>query len=150
MSKKIKKNSRMTSASETAPVIVDCPPELGPVARQEWDRVAPVLTASDRLDPLGRSLLAVYCVAYAAWLDATMTLQAYGSIMKSPNGHPIQSPAVSIVNQQADIMIRIALQFGFTPAARVRLPKASKEPSWLEGVHTMEEIGADLKPLQLD
>jgi phage terminase small subunit len=47
-------------------------------------------------------------------------------------------------------MIRIALQFGFTPAARVRLPKASKEPSWLEGVHTMEEIGADLKPLQLD
>jgi P27 family predicted phage terminase small subunit len=137
--------------TETRPVvIVDCPTELGPVARQEWDRIVPQLAAVDRLSGLDRGILAVYCMAYASWLDATVTIQTYGSIMKSPNGHPMQSPAVSIANQNADIMIRIAVQFGFTPASRLRLPGPSKEPhSWVDDVPTLEDLGAGLKPLDL-
>jgi P27 family predicted phage terminase small subunit len=145
-----KPTNQSAEKSEThAVVIVECPVELGPVARQEWDRILPQLAAANRLDALDRGVLAVYCVAYAAWLDATTTIQTYGSIIKSPNGHPMQSPAVSIANQQADIMIRIAVQFGFTPASRLRLPRSSKEPSWMLDVPTLEEIGADLKPLEL-
>jgi P27 family predicted phage terminase small subunit len=109
------------------------------------------LAAANRVSPLDRGVLAVYCVAYAAWLDATITIQTYGSIMKSPNGHPMQSPAVSIANQQADIIVRTATQFGFTPASRIRLPRSSKEtPSWLADIPTLEDLGADLKPLVLD
>lgn len=135
---------------ETRPVvIVDCPIELGPVARQEWDRIVPQLAAADRLSGLDRGLLAVYCVAYALWLDATITIQTYGSIMKSPNGHPMQSPAVSIANQNADIMIRIAVQFGFTPASRLRLPGPKEPHSWVDDVPTLEDLGARLKPLDL-
>jgi P27 family predicted phage terminase small subunit len=82
---------------------------------------------------------------------ATITIQTYGSIMKSPNGHPMQSPAVSIANQQADIIVRIATQFGFTPASRIRLPGSSKKPpAWLADIPSLEELGADLKPLVLD
>jgi phage terminase small subunit len=55
-------------AKSCAAILIDCPPELGPVARQEWDRIVPHLAAADRVSPLDRGVLAVYCVAYAAWL----------------------------------------------------------------------------------
>lgn len=116
---------------KAAPVI-DCPPELGSVARQEWDRLAPELTAAGRLTSLDRGPLAVYCTAYAAWLEAVDALQKYGTVMKSPSGYPIQSPYVSIATKQAEIMIRIASEFGFTPASRSRIPAPSRDPMLLE------------------
>jgi P27 family predicted phage terminase small subunit len=106
-------------------------PELGAIAREEWDRVAPHLVAAGRLKPLYRSSLAVYCAAYATWLEASIALQTYGTVMKSPNGYPIQSPYVSIATKYADIMTRISSEFGFTPASRGRLGTAP-DPRYLE------------------
>jgi phage terminase small subunit len=40
------------------------------------------------------------------------------AIVKSPSGYPIQSPYIAIANRQAEIMMRIASEFGFTPASR--------------------------------
>jgi len=136
------------TAQPAAAVIIECPPELGLVARQEWDRIVPLLVAADRLTSLDRGPLAVYCTAYAAWLEAVTALQTYGTMMKSPNGYPIQSPYVSIATKQAEIMIRIAAEFGFTPASRMRLPRQSKcDPQFLD-VISMEEIAAGLKTLE--
>ena len=56
------------------------------------------------------------------------TLQAigkYGVMVKSPTGFPIQSPYVSIANRQAEIMMRISSEFGFTPASRGRISVGS-------------------------
>jgi phage terminase small subunit len=64
--------------------------------------------------------------------------------MKSPSGFPVQSLYVSIANRQVEIMIRIAGEFGFTPASRSRLPRLSKSDPWLE-VPSLEDL--DLKPL---
>ncbi len=36
-------------------------------------------------------------------------------------GYPIQSPYVATTNRQAEIMMRIASEFGFTPASRSRI-----------------------------
>jgi P27 family predicted phage terminase small subunit len=113
---------------------VECPPELGAIAREEWDRVAPHLVAAGRLKPLYRSSLAVYCAAYATWLEASIALQTYGTVMKSPNGYPIQSPYVSIATKYADIMTRISSEFGFTPASRGRLGSVP-DPRYLELLH---------------
>ena len=45
-------------------------------------------------------------------------------------GYPIQSPYVSIANRQAEIMMRIASEFGFTPASRSRISTPIKnEPN---------------------
>jgi hypothetical protein len=51
-------------------------------------------------------------------------------MVKSPSGYPMQSPYVAIANKQAEIMIRIAAEFWFTPASRSRisLPK-EREPT---------------------
>jgi phage terminase small subunit len=51
-------------------------------------------------------------------------------MVKSPNGYPVQSPYIAIANRQAEIMLRIASEFGFTPASRSRIATPSEsEPS---------------------
>jgi P27 family predicted phage terminase small subunit len=132
---------RPVPAEEPKPVsVVECPPELSPIARQEWDRVAPELSAANRLTPFDRGPLAAYCTAYALWLEAVDGLQRYGTVMKSPNGHPVQSLYLSIVNRQVEIMIRIASEFGFTPASRSRLPSASKGGSMLLELKNLADL----------
>jgi P27 family predicted phage terminase small subunit len=110
---------------------VECPPELSPIARQEWHRLAPELATADRLTPFDRGPLAAYCTAYALWVEAVDALQKYGAMIKSPTGYPVQSPYLSTANRQVEIMIRIASEFGFTPASRSRLPSPSKGGSML-------------------
>jgi P27 family predicted phage terminase small subunit len=110
------------------PAIPDCPIELGPVARDEWDRMAPQLAALRILTHLDRAALAAYCGAYAMWAEATESIQKYGTMVKSPTGYPVQSPYVSIANRQAEIMMRIASEFGFTPASRSRISAPSPSP----------------------
>ena len=48
-----------------------------PDRTEEWDRVAPHLVAAGRLKPLDRSSLAVYCAAYATWLEASQTVRSW-------------------------------------------------------------------------
>jgi phage terminase small subunit len=50
-------------------------------------------------------------------------------MVKSPTGYPIQSPYVSIANRQAEIMMRIASEFGFTPASRSRISAPANDSS---------------------
>jgi P27 family predicted phage terminase small subunit len=134
---------------EAKPVpIVDCPPELGPVARQEWDRLARELTAAGRLTIFDRAPLAIYCSAYAQWLEAVDALQRYGTVMKSPSGYPVQSTYVSIANRQVDIMIRISCEFGFTPASRSRVPRPSKSDLMLLELSSLEDF--DVQELQIE
>jgi P27 family predicted phage terminase small subunit len=55
---------------------------------------------------------------YGLWIEAIEAINKYGPMVKSPTGYPIQSPYVSIANRQAELMMRIAAEFGFTPASR--------------------------------
>jgi len=103
------------------PAIPDCPPELNPAARREWDRLVAELGKLSVLTNLDRAALAAYCGAYALWAESTEAIGKYGVMVKSPTGFPIQSPYVSIANRQAEIMMRIASEFGFTPASRGRI-----------------------------
>ena len=107
---------------EIEPVrILECPPELGPAARQEWDRIVSELTSKGVLSSFDRGPLAVYCNAYAQYFEAMQEVQKYGAMIKSPNGYPVQSPYLAVANRHADTMVRIASEFGFTPASRSRI-----------------------------
>jgi len=68
---------------------------------------------------------AAYCTAYALWAEANEAIQKYGVMIKSPQGFPIQSSYLSVANRQAEIMMRIASEFGFTPASRSRIATPS-------------------------
>jgi P27 family predicted phage terminase small subunit len=109
------------------PLIPDCPVELGPVARREWDRLVAELAPLRMLTNLDRAALASYCGAYGMWAEATEAIQKFGTMVKAPSGFPVQSPYVSIANRQAEIMMRIASEFGFTPASRSRISTPSED-----------------------
>ena len=117
------------------PAVPECPPELGPVARREWDRLADELGALRLLTNLDRAALAAYCGAYSLWAEATEAIQKYGTMIKSPSGYPTQSPYVAIANRQAEIMMRIASEFGFTPASRSRISTPDpEEPTFFDAL----------------
>jgi P27 family predicted phage terminase small subunit len=109
-----------TASSELPPAvpIVECPPELGDAARQEWNRLVPHLAKTGVLTEFDLGPLAIYCAAYGQWLEATAAIQQYGTMLKAPSGYPVQSPHVAIANKAADIMLKIAVEYGFTPASR--------------------------------
>jgi len=103
------------------PVVPECPPELGASAQREWHRLVGDLSKFQLLTNLDRAALAAYCGAYALWAEATEAIQKYGTMVKAPSGFPMQSPYIAIANRQAEIMMRIASEFGFTPASRSRI-----------------------------
>jgi P27 family predicted phage terminase small subunit len=95
-------------------------------AHREWVRLAGELSPLNMVTKLDRAALATYCGAYAPWAEATEAIQKFGAMVKSPTGYPMQSPYISIANRQAEIMMRIASEFGFTPASRNRLSVPEK------------------------
>jgi P27 family predicted phage terminase small subunit len=119
------------SVSTAALPCLECPPELSPIAREEWNRIVGELTALGVLSKFDRGPLAVYCEACATWAEATDAIHKYGAMIKSPTGYPVQSPWVAIANRAAETILRIAGEFGFTPAARSRSFSYSKSQSML-------------------
>ena len=78
------------------------------------------------------------------WAEATEAVQKYGTMVKSPSGYPVQSPYVSIANRQAEIMMRIASEFGFTPASRSRISAPPlRERDLLDLINGSEQISED-------
>jgi P27 family predicted phage terminase small subunit len=63
----------------------------------------------------------------ALWAEATEAIHKFGTMVKSPSGYPMQSPYIAIANRQAEIMMRIASEFGFTPASRSRISAPPKD-----------------------
>ena len=98
-----------------------CPRELCPAAKKEWRRLARQLLMMRLVTDLDRAILAAYCQAYALWAEAVAAVRKYGAMVKSPSGFPMQSPYVAVANKQAELMIRIAAEFGFTPSSRSRI-----------------------------
>ena len=124
---------------------LECPPELPPRAREEWDRIVGELIALGVLSKFDLGPLAIYCGAFAMWSEAMDGLQKHGTMMKSPNGYPVQSPYVAVVNRQAETMMRIAGEFGFTPGSRSRNFNYNKSNSML--LEVKKEPGNELMPV---
>jgi P27 family predicted phage terminase small subunit len=68
-----------------------------------------------------RGPLAAYCTAFALAMEAAEMVNKHGAMLKSPNNFPMQSPYLSHLNKQVEVMMRIASEFGFTPASRSRI-----------------------------
>ena len=101
--------------------VPDCPEHLGPVARAEWQRLAPLLFRLHILTPLDRAAFAACCQSYARWVEAEDHLARTPMIVKTPSGYIQQSPWLGIANRQLELMGRYLAELGLTPVARARM-----------------------------
>jgi P27 family predicted phage terminase small subunit len=127
---------------------LECPPQLPSVAKEEWHRIVGELTVLGVLSKFDRLPLAIYCGAYALWLEANDALQTYGVVIKSPSGYPVPSPYLAIRNRAEDTMLKIAADFGFTPASRTRNFSYDKRNA-MQIVRDDKETGLGLEPFPL-
>jgi P27 family predicted phage terminase small subunit len=74
------------------------------------------------LTELDRYVLITYCVAAALHEEARAKIKQFGALVKTPiTGVPMQSPWLTIMNKQAQIMKGCISEMGFSPSARGRV-----------------------------
>lgn len=79
------------------------------------------LAAWGLLTEIDGAALALYCQAWARWVEAEAQLLKFGTVIKSPNGFPIQSPYLPIANKAMEQMTKLLVEFGMSPSSRSRV-----------------------------
>lgn len=102
-------------------VIPDCPSHLQGEALKEWDRITKELYALGILAEVDKAALVMYCIAWGDYLYARRMVDEEGDVITSIKGGKYQNPWVGIKNSAADRVLRIASEFGMTPASRARV-----------------------------
>lgn len=94
--------------------------------QRTWDellRDAPANVVKELNKGTFETLVRATCI----YRDASKKVAQYGAVIKSPSGYPIQSPYVSIMNKQAQLMLRASSELGLTLASRLRVKAGSKK-----------------------
>ncbi len=112
----------------SAPTCPSAPSYISGHAAEEWARTAPVLFNLGLLTKLDTASFAVYCMSYAQWRSATELLaeaaaadpQTHGLLIERDSGL-IANPLIGVARRAAETMLRIAGEFGMTPASRTRI-----------------------------
>ncbi|MGH3629082.1 MAG: phage terminase small subunit P27 family [Sciscionella sp.] len=97
------------------------PYDLGDVACEVWNRLAPDLIACKVLTPWDAEEFAVFCDAAATYRKARGHLETYGYIGKGAGNSEIKSPYWQIMRDAASIMTTVGSRFGLTPSDRAQL-----------------------------
>jgi P27 family predicted phage terminase small subunit len=111
------------------PPTVTAPPKyLTKVARQEWNRVAPLLLDAGLLTEADLGTLAAYCTAFAGWRECAALIAEQGQIVQVESStrtgrttKPIRNPAVTLMLDYQRAMLAAAAKFGFSPYDRERI-----------------------------
>jgi P27 family predicted phage terminase small subunit len=106
--------------------LYDAPAWLTEAQRTGWD-YAIECAPFGLLKRLDRSTLVAWVVAEDLHRQAAEKLNGGAMLIKTPNGMPVQSPYLSILNKQAMIMLKAASEMGFTPASRSRVEVTDDE-----------------------
>jgi P27 family predicted phage terminase small subunit len=99
-----------------------CPSHLEGEARKEWKRMGHKLVECGLMTEIDGAALALYCQAWARWIEAERNLVRYGVVVKSPSGFPMQSPYLAVANKAMEQMTRLLVEFGVSPAPPVSRP----------------------------
>lgn len=106
-----------------------------PAALEEWNRVAPTLSALNLTKPEDAVTFGVYCSAVAVFSQAAKTLHKQGltymTTVGLPDGStqqkPIPNPHWRIQKEAAEQLLKFAKEYGLTPVASAHLTKAKAD-----------------------
>lgn len=104
---------------------IRAPSWLDEKALEEWERIAGELEELELLTNVDLSILAIYCDAYSKYLLATETIESQGMFMEYTNKggatNVIEHPSVKAQIKYSDLMRKIGIEFGLTPASRAKI-----------------------------
>ena len=136
--RKINKNEPQYSKMD-----VTCPPHLTPLAKEEWARLYPEMTAQGMLTTADRAPFAAYCQSYARWVKAEEKLSEMmeksddslfgGMIFKTNKNNLSQNPLIRIADRAMENMVRTGSEFGLTPSSRSRAGKGTTSSDYGDG-----------------
>lgn len=106
---------------------LSCPRALNKLARSEWHRVKRALGDQVALTAADRAALAIYCAAWARWVEAEDKVRILGEVVMTKSGNAIQNPYRSIASHAEKVMLQAAAEFGMTPSSRSRLVAANPQ-----------------------
>lgn len=139
----LKKAHRMPSEKNVnkdepqVPAIIHAPPApdaLHPIARAEWERVAPLMVDVGMLTELDLAPLYAYCDAFGLVhrTDAMMKKlaaedpQTEGIVVQSPGGAAYLNPLMAVHRAAVRDMVRYAAELGLTPSGRASIIVAER------------------------
>jgi P27 family predicted phage terminase small subunit len=99
----------------------DPPHWFSPRQRILWD-VCIANAPAGLLKLIDSTVLETFVVAKSLHEAAALKIAKYGGVIKNPEtGEALRSPYVGILNQEAAVMLKCAVELGFSPAARTRV-----------------------------
>ena len=121
------------------------PRRLLPEAKQEWKRLAPMLTALGLLTTADTAAFAELCQNYAYYLAADAKILSDGpdgmtKFQVAPSGYTQAHPLLTIRRQYYELWHKGLSDFGLTPAARARLAADTAQQAKTKDADPMESI----------
>lgn len=111
--------------SETPPT----PDTLHGVALDQWNLLAPALSAAKVLTAIDANVLEAACIAFATWREAQAELFKRGRTQIGKGEVEVKSPWVTISHEALADYLKCSAVLGLSPADRARLqvPAGNKQ-----------------------
>ena len=97
------------------------PAWLDDEAKRIWRKLVRQLVDMRVLTRLDEGAMTSYCILASRMRRAEEGIAKSGLIIKDSKGRPMTSPYVKIANECITSMLRIATEFGLTPASRSKI-----------------------------
>ena len=105
------------------------PPEyLSKVAKAKWVETVPMLARNNVFSEMDVPLLALYCEAFADWMDCRKQFELNGKVSTAESGYQSVSPYVTIERQCHKVMMDCMSIFGMGPSHRTRISVDATTP----------------------
>lgn len=96
------------------------PDHFGPDARDEWDRVVPLLVERQVLTDADLGLLERYCWQISVAIEAERLVSRDGVLMPNRFGELRRHPATMLAKEASLLARQIGAELGLTPVSRSR------------------------------
>ncbi|MDA0353732.1 MAG: phage terminase small subunit P27 family [Chloroflexi bacterium] len=143
------RRSKPTAADTIRRIEPDPPDTLTGTALDEWHRVMPWAYEEGLVTAADLPLLESWCSAVARWRELDAKLDDVDDLVAAgSNGNQVQSPIYKTHRELSQLLISLAQQLGFSPAARLRMP-ALKRPEDERPVRPVYEMKPGPDPRHL-
>ena len=116
-------NKRRINTAEPIPrdVLPVCPDEVADDVREVWEYTIRELVAMKTVASADRDALLCYCEAVVNHRKASAYLADSSVLVTGLHGTLVRNPAIAVQRDAADLIRKLAQEFGLTPSGRSRI-----------------------------